>query len=387
MSFAPPYEPTVSFANEETNNVAGRSLVRTVALDTEFANVSSSITGIETNLRALQRDDNKIQDGIIEPYALSEQTRSLLAATGRALGNWAPGFAYLQNDAVEYAAIVYLCVIPHTSGISFDSGLWLPISGDGSSFASAQESAASAAESLASANDSAASALDSDASADLAAGYATTAGNAAVTAGNAATAAAASAVTAANVIASSTVAATQAEAEAGALNTKYMSPLRVAQAIAAQVVDATTAVKGRVALATAALVRTGSNALTAITPAALLSALGFSAYFQSSDQTITAGGALTIAHSLGRTPTSVELFLIPQSGINGYTAGREIPIPANMMAASTSTNRGVAISTDATNIYAKYGNDSNTFTLLTGDTGVIIAAVNSDYRLRIRVRG
>jgi hypothetical protein len=67
--------------------------------------------------------------------------------------------------------------------------------------------------------------------------------------------------------------ATQAEAEAGAVDTKYMTPLRAKQAIAAQIPAATETVAGLIKLATAAEAQAMSDVSRAITPAALNSAL------------------------------------------------------------------------------------------------------------------
>jgi hypothetical protein len=217
MSSAPNYTPLVGFATEETNSVAGRSTVRTVAIDNELANISSSINGLNTNIKKLQRDDGKLNDGLIEPYALSEQSRSLIASGGTPKGNWVINTNYSIGDAVQYSSTVYLCITAHNSGSSFTSGLWLAISGDGSSFVSAANSAASA-------SAAATSATNASNSASAAATSATNASNSA-------SAAATSATNAANSIAGSIAGASQAEAEGGVENSKFMSSLRVKQAI------------------------------------------------------------------------------------------------------------------------------------------------------------
>ena len=67
--------------------------------------------------------------------------------------------------------------------------------------------------------------------------------------------------------------ATQAEAEAGTIDTKYMTPLRAKQAISALVPSAGEAAKGLIELATAAEAQGLTDAERAITPAALAAAL------------------------------------------------------------------------------------------------------------------
>lgn len=67
--------------------------------------------------------------------------------------------------------------------------------------------------------------------------------------------------------------ATQAEAEAGASDAKYMTPLRAKQAIAALVPAASETVAGLIERATAAEAQAMSNASCAITPATLAAAM------------------------------------------------------------------------------------------------------------------
>lgn len=61
-------------------------------------------------------------------------------------------------------------------------------------------------------------------------------------------------------------AATQLEAEAGAINTRWMSPLRVFQAIAKKVVQATEAIVGTAAVATQTQTNAGTDDATIVTP-------------------------------------------------------------------------------------------------------------------------
>ncbi len=144
MTFAQNYTPTTSFANEETSNASGRSTVKTVKVDTEFANISASINALNTNLKLLQRDDGKLKDLIVEPYALSEQTRSIMAANGKPKGSWQNSMQYDTGDCVEYNSVAYMCSIAHTSTAIFDYSLWIAISSNGVANSSAQQASASA---------------------------------------------------------------------------------------------------------------------------------------------------------------------------------------------------------------------------------------------------
>lgn len=225
MSFAPNYSPTVGFATEESNSVAGRSTVRTVAVDNELANISSSINGLNANIKLLQRDDGKFKDAILEPYALSEQTRALIAASGcNPRGLWEQNTSYARLDIIQYSNIAQICLEAHNSGTVFTQSYWLPISGDGTSAANAAAAAASA---LAASNSEIAASISSTSASNSAIAADASADAAAISETNAAN----SAASAASVISGSVVPASQAEAEAGTENTKFMSALRVRQAL------------------------------------------------------------------------------------------------------------------------------------------------------------
>lgn len=249
MSHAPNYTPTTSFADDESLQAAGRSTVRTAALDQEFADIEATTDALNTNLQRLQRDDGKLLDLLVEPYALSEQTRAMMvAAGGNPRGAWAQNTNYAVKDLVQNAGIAYMCQAAHNSGSVFNAGFWLPISGDGSAAASAIAAAASQAEASASASVAVSaasvaniSAVNADLSADAAAASELAAQNAADSiAGlspvnlspfmldflaNSAGAAARADLGALGL----SDAASQAEAEAGTLATKVMTPLAGAQ--------------------------------------------------------------------------------------------------------------------------------------------------------------
>lgn len=215
MSLAPPYSPTASFANDETNQVSGRSTVRTVAVDTELANISTTVNALKSNLEKLQRDDDKLRDFLVEPYALAEQTRALIAAGGRPRGLWAAGQVYAVGDVVQQSGFAYQCYTAHTATAPFTAnGFWISISGDGSAATNAAAAAASEVAATAAAAAAAASVTSAGASATAAAGSATTAGTSATAAGNSATAAAASAAAAANSVVQAAAGASAADASA-----------------------------------------------------------------------------------------------------------------------------------------------------------------------------
>ena len=137
---------------------------------------------------------------------------------------------------------------------------------------------------------------------------------------------------------------TLAEAQAGTDNTRAMTPLRVAGAITAQV--------------------------------AIRSA------FTSTNQLITTGGLVTIAHGLGQQPTSTYMELVCITAEYGYVNGDRIV--ANVNNTTSGTNRINAVLYDPTNIYIRYSNAANCF--IAGDytSGVLVTLTNASWRLRVR---
>lgn len=144
MAHAPNYTPITSFSDDETNLASGRSTVRTQKVDDELANIQVSLNAVNENLQQLQRDDGKLKDFIVQPYALSEQTRALLAGKGTPRGVWQPNTEYFTADIVERSSIAHIAISNHNSGSVFNDALWIQISGDGSSLINAQNAAISA---------------------------------------------------------------------------------------------------------------------------------------------------------------------------------------------------------------------------------------------------
>ena len=125
MAQPTPYTPTTDFSQEESNNVAGRSTVRTPAIDTEFSNLALTLSEVLANLAILQRDDTLLMNGIIKGHefsgdAISYLSSMLSSSTNSVFvwrGDWsASGTDYQQLNLVHYGGSVYICLANHTSG-------------------------------------------------------------------------------------------------------------------------------------------------------------------------------------------------------------------------------------------------------------------------------
>lgn len=136
--------------------------------------------------------------------------------------------------------------------------------------------------------------------------------------------------------------------------------------------------------ATSAQIKTGADVLKPLTPAATLAAQGFTAYFQSADQTITAAGVLTIAHGLGRIPVMMQGYIRNVTAELGYSIGDIVPVPLG--GTQNAINAGVTVTPDATNLSVRYGSQATTtiqvLNKTTGSAAVLAANANWSFFLR-----
>ena len=114
---------------------------------------------------------------------------------------------------------------------------------------------------------------------------------------------------------------------------------------------------------------------TSITP--------FSKLFISSAQTITAGGSLTLAHSLGGAPTLIQCRLKAVNAVHNYSVGDEIVINPGHEDAAGSLGLSI-IANDSTNIIIRYGSTAGVFDVLDKSSGNRTSATASDWNLIVR---
>ena len=110
----------------------------------------------------------------------------------------------------------------------------------------------------------------------------------------------------------------------------------------------------------------------------------FTDKFTSADQTITAGGQLTIAHGLGIQPTHVQTWLkcTNAGGANGYANNDEFLCFGGPQTGSA--DRGCSIIVDSTNITVRFGSASNTFNVINASSGSREAITNSNYAFIVK---
>lgn len=108
--------------------------------------------------------------------------------------------------------------------------------------------------------------------------------------------------------------------------------------------------------------------------------------FQSTQQTITSAGSLTLAHGLGAKPQLVTGVLQNLTAEANYSIGDEIMFPAYLGFAGglAPLSRGIAIVPDATNLNIRFGSSANAFDYLNKTTGVLTALTNANWALVAR---
>jgi hypothetical protein len=104
------------------------------------------------------------------------------------------------------------------------------------------------------------------------------------------------------------------------------------------------------------------------------------ASYTSSDQTLTAGGSLSLSHGLGAVPKIVTLLLVCQTADEGYSPGDLYLLEPG---AQGVTDNGIGITLDSTNIGIRFGATSNSFRIINKSNGLDHQATQSSWKLRV----
>lgn len=106
----------------------------------------------------------------------------------------------------------------------------------------------------------------------------------------------------------------------------------------------------------------------------------FTKSYASAEQAISNAGAGTLAHGLGGMPALIQARLICKTAEQNYSIGDEILLGTQ----DQTSDRGVSIKADATNITYRYVNSATPFSYPNATTGAIAALTNANWRLVIR---
>lgn len=122
MAQAPSYNRSTEFADDERDNIGGRSTVRTDRVDAELDAVSTSVNALRANQLLNQRDDGEIRDRRVKLFTLATDVLALIGTSGSVpRGDWATATSYALADVVVGPdSGTYICSLAHTSGVFAD---------------------------------------------------------------------------------------------------------------------------------------------------------------------------------------------------------------------------------------------------------------------------
>jgi hypothetical protein len=116
---AQPPEVTIPaiFAEEEQAAVAGRSTVRTSALDASLANIQDFSDAVRENIGIIQRDDGEIRDAMVKMHTLAADVLALISSGAFVWrGAWVTTTDYAMGDLIAQDDSIYISAVAHASG-------------------------------------------------------------------------------------------------------------------------------------------------------------------------------------------------------------------------------------------------------------------------------
>lgn len=109
--------------------------------------------------------------------------------------------------------------------------------------------------------------------------------------------------------------------------------------------------------------------------------------FETSQQTITSDGDLSIAHGLGVIPKQVTAFLVCQTAELGYSVGDWLAIGNHYGEFGGTAHKGQMIIVDSTNIKIHYGDDgASVYRIMSWVTRVVSNITNANWKLVVAVQ-
>ncbi len=118
--------------------------------------------------------------------------------------------------------------------------------------------------------------------------------------------------------------------------------------------SASTSAAGIIEIATTAEAQAGSSAVLALTPSTMKAALGFSTYYDSGNQTLSASNQITLSHGLGSVPAIAYFYLVCTVTDLSYAVGDRLPLSALVQPIS-GTDPGIVPAYNATQIIINTG--------------------------------
>lgn len=106
----------------------------------------------------------------------------------------------------------------------------------------------------------------------------------------------------------------------------------------------------------------------------------FTKSYVSANQTISAGGLLTLAHGMGVLPKMVRASLVCTSAESGWAINDEVVYPVGVGGGNT----GFGVYADTTNLYVRIGSGTSAIPYLNKTSGASVNLTNANWRAVFR---
>mgnify|MGYP001587259410 CR=1 FL=1 len=113
---------------------------------------------------------------------------------------------------------------------------------------------------------------------------------------------------------------------------------------------------------------------------AVVGSAAYTKKFTSSNQTITAAGALTIAHGLGAEPLLVSAWLKCLTAESNYSIGDKLLAPLTH-SNTVANDKGFSLVADATNLNIRFGANASIYTCIDKTTGAGFTLTNANWAM------
>jgi hypothetical protein len=389
MSTVPqPYERQASFTSFEANNPT--SPKPGTSLDAELNAIRSTLNATLSRLNEIQRDDGRIRNASVHPDAFTSDALILIGSDITPRGVWAAAVAYNARDLVQQAGSTYIALVAHLSNnftTDLALGRWQALTAT----SAASDTPFSPAGGLSSTNVQAAivEVQSNVGGRQPTAAYLTQLSGLPLTANTLAYCSAAGVL---NVMSSTPIGRIIMGAATAAIvretidlipGTDPLNIVRLDGSSRLPAVDASQVTNVNIPLGYVSAAQLADtldlSSKTLTLPPGTTPAISKS--FQSTQQTITAGGVLSLAHGLSEVPKIVMATLVCTTAEHGYAVNDEVIIgygPQNTV------DNGIAITISSSSIGVKFGAAASSLRVLNESTGSNAGITNASWRLVIR---
>lgn len=121
----PAYSPAVDFSQEEADKIGGRSTVRTAAVDTELATISTLTDAIRANIDLVLRSDGRLKDQLVDFHALHPAIFTSLASNLTLVSSLGTSTQYGSDTGVADSIV---CTVTPAPASYFEGlAIWVKI--------------------------------------------------------------------------------------------------------------------------------------------------------------------------------------------------------------------------------------------------------------------